>query len=140
MINYDIEEFCCPTCLAMNAINAMLETQELSNDDYSSVAILCKEDLAEELLKLFCNIEINGFEFNIEYINFDKIDYDKEYAVTIDTDGTLCVEKAYFDDGEMMIFGEDLIFVSDECNCKLFINQADFCEDNVIAFSINENE
>lgn len=139
MINYDIEEFCCEHNFINNVISAMFELKDLEYDDYSSVAIICKEDLAEKLLKLFCSIEVNGFEFNIEYINFDKIDYDKEYAVIIDSEGSLCVDKAYFDDGEMMTFGEDVIFISDECTSKLFINQAKY-DDNINAFGLGEDE
>jgi hypothetical protein len=140
-MNYDIEEYCCEHCLAGNVINAMFEMQDLKDGDYSSATIICKEDLAEKLLKLLCGIEVNGFGFDIEYINFDKADYDKEYAVIIDTEGSLSVDKAYFDDGELQTFGEDLVFISDECNCKLFINQSEYDEDVVHAFSIaDDNE
>jgi hypothetical protein len=138
MINYDIEEYCCEHCLAGNVINAMFELQDIKDGDYTSVAIFCKEDLAEKLLKLFVGIEVNGFEFDVEYLNFDKADYDKEYAVIIDTDGILSVDKVYFEDGKLQTFGEDLVFISDECCSKVFINQCDFDEDAVFAFSIDE--
>jgi len=118
----------------------MFYVSELKGDDYSSACILCKEDLAEKLLKIFSNIEVNGFEFDIEYINFDKTDYDGEYAVMIDTDGSLSVDKAYFDDGELQTFGEDLVFISDECNSKLFINQISFNEDAVHSFSLEDSD
>jgi len=140
MANYEIEEFCCEDCLADNVINAMFCVSELKGDDYSSACILCKEDLAEKLLKIFSNTEVNGFEFNIEYINFDKTDYDCEYAVMIDTDGSLSVDKAYFEDGELQTFGEDLVFISDECNSKLFINQISFDEDAVHTFTFKDDE
>lgn len=138
MINYDIEEYCCEHCLAGNVINAMFEMQKINDGDYSSATVICKEDLAEKLLKLFCGIEVNGFEFDIDFVEFDKADYDKEYAVIIDTEGTLSVCKAYLDD-EYVVFGEDLVFISDKCNCHIFIDQCDYDEDAVFAFSITED-
>jgi len=138
-MNYDIEEFCCPTCLAVNAIDAMFGISELKDGDYTSIAIICKEDLTEKLLKIFAGIEINGFEFNIDFIEYDKADYEKEYAVIIDTNGTLSVCKAYLD-GEYVVFGEDYIFVSDKCNCHVFIEQCDYDEDAVQAFCIKKDE
>jgi hypothetical protein len=131
-MNYEIEEFCCERCLAGNVINAIYEMSELKGDEYSSATIICKEDLTEKLLNVF----ISEFNFDVEFINFDRADYNKEYGVTIDTDGILSIDKAYFDDGELQTFGEDLIFISDECNSKLFINQVSFDEDAVTSYSL----
>jgi hypothetical protein len=139
-MKYDIEEFCCEDCFADSLIEAMFDVSKLKDDDYSSVCVICKEDLAEKLLKIFANIEVDGFDFNIEYLNFDKADYDKEYAVIIDTDGSLSVDKVYFDDGELQTFGEDLVFISDECNSKVLINQVSFDEDAVHTFSFEDEE
>jgi len=133
-MNYEIEEFCCESCLAGNIINAMYEISYLKGDKYSSATILCKEDLAEKLLNVFTG----EFDFDIECIDFSKVDYDKEYGVTVDTDGILSINKAYFDDGELQTFGEDLIFISDEVNSKLFINQISFDEDAVHSFSLDD--
>lgn len=138
MINYDIEEFCCEYSLIDGVIGAMFAVQDFNESDYSSVAIICKEDLAERIFKALCKTEVNGFEFDISYLDFDKEDYESEYAVILDTFGSLSIDKVYFDSGELKVFGEDTIFISDECNSKILINQFKYDDEAVFAFSITE--
>jgi len=137
-MNYNIEEFCCEHCLVNNVLEAMFEIQSMKDGEYTSVAIMCKEDLAEKLIKLFGNTTLNDFEFDFTVINFDKVDYEGEYVVLVDTNGEVSVEKIYDEDG-LQTFDEDLIFISDECCSRIFINQNDFC-DNVISFGIGHDE
>jgi len=139
MINYDIEEFCCEHCLLSNVLEAMFEIQSMNDGKYTSVAIMCNEDLTEKLIKLFGNTTLNDFEFDFTFLDFDKIDYGSEYVIIVNTEGEVSVDKAYYDDGELQTFDEDLIFISDECSSRLFINQVGF-NDNIISFGIGHDE
>jgi hypothetical protein len=135
MINEDIN-FCYQHCLASNAVEKMFGIAELDEHYYASVAIIADGDLTEKLLKAFSV----DYEFKYDVLDFDRIDYDKDvYALIIDTDGTLSIDKAYFEDGELVTFGEDMIYISGDVNSKILLNQLEIGE-NVICFNMDDED
>lgn len=88
---------------------------------------MCQEDLVETLLKHICTISaIDEFDFIINYLNFDTVDYDDEYVFILSIDEgilLLSIEKAKHDNNEYKTFEEDYVYISDECSGELILRQ-----------------
>ena len=108
---------------------------------YTSIAILCQEDLVEALLKHICTTStIEQFDFIINYLNFDSEDYDNEYIFILSIDDgmlLLSIEKAKHDNNEYKTLEEDFVYISDECNSELILRQTAY-EGDMDIFSIGE--
>ena len=113
------------------------------SDDYSSVAVLCQEDLAESLLKHLCTLcAIDELDLVIDYINFDVDDYSYEYGVVIsicDGELHLSIEKARCEDGDYKLFDMDYTYVSKNCSRELLVKQTMY-EGEMDVFSIENAE
>lgn len=140
MIDYNIEQYHCDVCFLESAIDTMLEYRDNKSSQYSSVTIMCKTELAETLIKMLGCLNVNGFDFEFEYINFDKSDYEEgEYAITIYSDGQVCVDKSYYNSGELQPFEADVVYISDECSSKILIHQLNL-DSAIECFGIGEEE
>lgn len=141
MSRYDIEELCCEYSLVETAINELIDCYSFFSNNYSSVAIICKEELAEKIIKILSNTSIDDEDFMYQYLDFDKYDYGNEYGVIIvkeDSKLSLNVEKVFCKDGKCKSFEEDVVFISDEVNSKILVHQIN-SKNNVVCFSV-END
>lgn len=117
-----------------------LGTIASDKDSYSaSIAIICKEDEAQELFKLFSTYDMDGFSFDFGHLDFDPDNYNKEYAILIYEDGLLCIEKVYDDYGYIKIYTDDLIYIHEKCNSKIKLYQEKY-NTNVMSFGIGLHE
>jgi hypothetical protein len=113
-----------------------LGTIASDKDSYdSSIAVICKEDEAQELFKLFSNYDIEGYSFDFGHLDFDPDNYDKEYAILIYEDGLLCIEKVYDDYGEIKIYTDDVVYIHESCNSKVKLYE-EIYNTNVMSFGI----
>ena len=123
--NIETEEFCCESSLLQDALDTLGYIYKQKKDDYASIGILCNEDLTEKIIKRLNVIcAIGDIDLDIDYIDFDKEDYDNDYGIVLSvSDGqlTLGIEKAYCGNGEYKLFDFDYLYISDECNGDLIL-------------------
>ena len=123
-----------------DALDTLGYIHKHNKDNYSSIAIICHEDLTEDIIKhlnLICILE--DIDLNLEFIDFDKADYGFEYGIAIYIDDNqlgLSVEKAICSNGEYKIFDMDYVFVSKDCSDKLILTQTMY-EGNMDIFVID---
>jgi hypothetical protein len=104
------EDYCCP----VHFMEDVLETLFDDGLDTDQVHIISDKELTEALLKIICQIQVEDFEFDLQVVDFDRLDDEvDEYMITILDDGEVFVEKAidknakYFDcDGFMFVEAE----------------------------------
>lgn len=125
-------------------ISDMVETVMTSEDEYAFVTVACNQDLAEDLIKTISNTTINGFEFYFGFINFDTNDYEKEYYITINSDGELSCEKAWHEDNEyhkegyLYTVGEVIYVFMDEYGVEKELIDA-LKDNNILLFDFAED-
>lgn len=136
--NVGTEEFCCETSLLRDALDTLNYIYKQKSKKYASVAILCQEDLTEKIIKSLNVIcAIDNIDLGIEYLDFDREDYDKEYGICLiieDNKLKLSVEKAIAKEDNYKLFGLDYVYMSRECNGKL-INKHINCEMDIFTIS-----
>ena len=111
-------------------------------DGYSSVGIIAKYEQAKEVIQ-----EAVSFGFDIKNIELEepKIDwYDKEFAITLTSNGEIWCQKMWYPDNEFheagYICGEDNVtYIHSDCNSKALENY-DMDNDVIVEFSIDEDE
>lgn len=85
------ESYCCPFHLLEDVINTLFE-ESLNIDQ---VHIISDKYLTESLIKTICQTGVNDFEFDLQIIDFDKLDDEiDEYRITILDDGEVFIEPA----------------------------------------------
>ena len=119
--NLRIKDYCCFHDFVDKIMDDFLNHV---NDDTYSIDIIANGDLTQDLIRSFMSIpmEYNDFMFTCGMVNFDSIDYDKEYVLTIDNNFALWCEPAYRDNeyGTGYIYTEaDKTYIQDEVNEKV---------------------
>ena len=85
------ESYCCPFHLLEDVIDTLFE-ESLNIDQ---VHIISDKYLTESLIKTICQTGVNDFEFDLQTIDFDKLDDEiDEYRITILDDGEVFIEPA----------------------------------------------
>jgi hypothetical protein len=114
---------------------------EQKSCNYSNIAIICNEDLAEDILKHICTISnMYDLGININYINFDKDDYAGAYGIVLyieDSEIYLSVETAQSNNGYKM-FDMDYVYVSSDVD-KDFIRKQIAYEGELDVFTITHD-
>jgi hypothetical protein len=141
---YEVEPFCCELSLMEDVLSTLSYIYNLRDGEFSSVAVLCNEDVAERILKLLCSLSFGDeTELNIEHIDFDIANYDGEYAVIVSMedlgylDITLSVEKAQYQDGSYKYYDLHYVYTDEECSEELIMHQSE-CDSEMDIFSIGE--
>lgn len=123
-------------------IGDVIETVVELDDEYGSVTIVANCELAEDLVKTLSNIEIDDFEITYGIVEFNNIEYDGLYYVTINNDGTLWCEPAWHGDNEYHKAGYNytegnLIYIwSEDIDDKIIETLED---NNILIFDFAEN-
>lgn len=139
MGDYVIKRYLSAPIFVERCVNEMGSIADKKDSDYSSIAIICNSEFAQELFKYFITMDFDGYTFDFGYLDFDY-EYDKEYAITITNDGLVSIDKVYDENGFMEVFDEDLIYIHEYCSSVVKLYQEKYRgKDIVIDFSI-ENE
>lgn len=127
--------FCCECSLVADTVDTLAYIYNQSKERYASVAIIADENLTEDIIKFV----LSEFGVTVDYIDFDKIDFDDSYGLifTIENDGLhFSVEKAMCDDGCYKSFGSvDYIYISSTTDFN-FVKYQDFSSCEIDVFSI----
>lgn len=129
-------DFCCMDCF----LNEVLENV-VSEDDYKSVQIICNCELAEDVLKTLSNAEINGFGLTYAMIEFNNEEYDKEYVISVTSEGELWCEplwrstNEYHEAGYIYTEGDIVFIYKDDINDEILDNIG---AEVLVDFTINE--
>ena len=90
-----IETYCCP----VSFFGDVLETLFDESNDAGMVHIIADDFITEKLIKFICAIKIEGFDFDLQSIDFDK-NIDDEFRITILDNGEVDIEPSTNDKGE----------------------------------------
>lgn len=89
--------YCCIPHLILDALNT-LQDEDLNIDQ---VNIITDKYMTEELIKVICQSDIEDFEFDLAFIDFNMYDESiDEYRITIFDDGEVYIEPAIDKDAE----------------------------------------
>ena len=123
-------------------IGDAIETVMESEEEYASVTIVASCELAEDLIKTLSSTEVNGFNLTYGIIEFNNIEYDGLYYVSINKDGTLWCEPAWHKDNEWHKAGYlytegTLIYIAeDDINDEIIETLG---ENNILIFDFAED-
>ena len=117
----EVEDYCCIRHFLDSVIEEVFDT----DDEYSSTTIVAHGELAQDLIRLLLTVTMeddDDFVFDMGIVNFNSIEYDKEYYISITTDHEIFCCSAYQDDeyGKgYLIDGADHTYIFEDCNYKI---------------------
>lgn len=126
------ESYCCEVSFIQDVLSTLFNP-DLDTD---CVDIISDKYMTECILKAICKVEINGFEFDLQMIEFgldeDGID---EYRITISDDGSIYIEPAIDKNAEYYMC-DGFMFVEREVSSDVYLG--DNRRNNVMVFSIED--
>ena len=108
---HEVKDYCCIHGFVDTIVDKILDHV---NDDSYSIDIIAYGDLTEDLIRCLMAIETDddGFMFNMQDVDYNGLEYNGEYVLTINNDFELWCEPAYRDNE----YGEGYIYTeSDDC-------------------------
>lgn len=137
----ETEHFCCECSLLEDALDTLGYIYKQKADNYASIAILCNEDLTEDIIKSLNIMCASGdIDLEIDYLDFDKDDYFDEYGIVLiveDGQLKLSVEKAV-GNSDYKLFDLDYVYIEKDCNDRLIERHLD-CGCDMDLFEIDYN-
>ena len=133
----EVEDYCC----IRHFLEAVIEEVFDTDDEYSSTTIVAKGDLAQDLIRLLLSMQIDdeddgNFLFHMCMVDFDSIEYDKEYYISINNDFEVWCEPAYHD-GIYYTDEADITYVGEDSDYKIL----DYVEsDDITIFGFGDEE
>lgn len=120
---FDVQPFCCECSLMEDALDTLSYIYAHKSESYSSIAIIANEELAEKIMKFV----LGNFGANVDYIDFDKADYDDAYGIVLCLDDELhfSIEKAMGKD-RYKTFDMDYIYVSSDVDKDFVRDQIEY--------------
>lgn len=79
-------------------------------------------DLAEEFY--------NEYEYDYDYVDINRLEYDREYILTLRNNGTISVEPTYNAETNTYLASDGLVYVSEDVNSKYVLD----CKKNKYIF------
>lgn len=132
-------DYCCIHAL----MEDMLDNLNIGSDEFTTVTVVANEDITKDLLRVFMQVEIDGFEFTPEILDLDVCDYDNLYCFDITNNGEISITKAWMEDNEYhkacyFEIESDLVFLySNDVDAEL-INAVH--DSNTIIFDFEDSE
>ena len=131
----EVEDYCCIRHFLDSVIEEVFDT----DDEFSSTTIVANGELAQDLIRLLLSTTMeddDNFVFHMGMVDFDSIDYDKEYYISINTDHEIMCDKAYHD-GTYYIDEADFTYVYEDSDYKILdkVNS-----DKIIIFGFEDEE
>jgi len=136
----NVKDYCCIHHFICEVVDEILD----SNKDYTSTTIVANGELAQNLLRILLSLTVDKtdgeFLFNMGMVEFNDIEYDKEYYISINSDFEVWCEPAYRKNkyGIGYVFDEaDYTYIHENSNFKIL----DKIEsDNVTIFGFEDEE
>jgi hypothetical protein len=96
MKDTEVKDFCCIHGFIDKIVDKICNHL---NDDHYSIDIIANGDLAQDLIRCLMAVQTDsdGFMFDFGMVDFNSIEYGKEYIVTVNNDLELWCEPAYRD-------------------------------------------
>ena len=116
-----VEDCCCINHFLDSVIEEVFDT----DSDFSSTTIVASGELAQDLIRLLLSTTMeddDDFVFHMGMVDFDSIEYDQEYYISINTDHEVWCCPSYQDDeyGKgYLIDGADHTYIFEDCNYKI---------------------
>ena len=113
----EVKDYCCIKHFLESIIEELFDT----DDEFSSTTIVASGDLAHDLIRLLLSMQIDdedddNYLFHMGMVDFDSIEYDKEYYISINNDFEVWCEPAYHDG----------IYYSDEADHTYVYEDSDY--------------
>lgn len=117
--NPAIEDYCCLDSLCNAVLDSLLE----SEDRNVLVDIIANKDITQEVIRWFLAYDTDfGEPFSLGMVEYNPVDYDREYVVSINSDYEVWCEPAWRDNeygtGYITI-GADVMYVYEDCSYKI---------------------
>ena len=135
----EVEDYCCIRHFLESVIEEVFDT----DDEFSSTTIVANGELAQDLIRLLLTTTMENdddFVFDMGIINFNSIEYDKEYYISINTDHEILCSPAYQDDeyGTGYLTDEaDFTYIYEDCDYKI-LDKVE--SDNVTIFGFEDED
>ena len=133
---HEVKDYCCIHGFVDTIVDKILDHV---NDDSYSIDIIANGDLTEDLIRCLMAIETDddGFMFNMQDVDYNGLEYNGEYVLTINNDFELWCEPAYRDNE----YGEG--YIASDSNLAYVYEDSDYevtdklDSDNIIIFGFN---
>ena len=112
-----VEDCCCINHFLDSVIEEVFDT----DSDFSSTTIVASGELAQDLIRLLLSTTMeddDDFVFHMGMVDFDSVEYDQEYYISINTDHEVWCEPACHD-GIYYTDEADHTYVYEESNYKI---------------------
>lgn len=133
---YEVEPFCCECSLMEDVIDTLFYIYDQKYEDYSSVAVICNENLTEKIMKYV----LGNYDVEVDYIKFDKFDYDDVYGICLyieDDELHFSIEEATGKD-KYKTFDMDYLYISADVN-KDFLRDQDIKNTEIDIFRVMDD-
>ena len=131
----EVEDYCCIKHFLESIIEEVFDT----DDEFASTTIVAKGDLAEDLIRLLLSTTMeddDDFVFHMGMVDFDSVEYNQEYYISINTDHEVWCEPACHD-GIYYTDEADFTYVSEDSDYKIL----DYVEsDDITIFGFGDEE
>ena len=136
MKDTEVKDFCCIHGFIDKIVDKICNHL---NDDHYSIDIIANGDLAQDLIRCLMAVQTDsdGFMFDFGMVDFNSIEYGKEYIVTVNNDLELWCEPAYRDNE----YGDG--YIASDSNLAYMYEDSDYevtdklDSDNIIIFGFN---
>ena len=136
MKDTEVKDFCCIHGFIDKIVDKICNHL---NDDSYSIDIIANGDLAQDLIRCLMAVQTDsdGFMFDFGMVDFNSIEYGKEYIVTVNNDLELWCEPAYHDNE----YGDG--YIASDSNLAYVYEDSDYevtdklDSDNIIIFGFN---
>ena len=115
--NVEVEDYCCIN----HFLDAVIEEVFDTDSEFASTTIVAKGDLAEDLIRLLLSTTMeddDDFVFHMGMVDFDSVEYNQEYYISINTDHEVWCEPACHD-GIYYTDEADHTYVSEDSDYKI---------------------
>lgn len=132
----DVKDYCCIHHFVEKIIGELFDTDK----DFLSTTIVAKGDLAQDLIRLLLSTTMeddDDFVFHMEMVDFNSIEYGKEYYISINTDHEVWCEPAWHENGGYYLDESDRAYVYEGCDFKVLEKVS---ADKVTIFGFEEDE
>ena len=133
----NVKDYCCICHFVEEIIGELFDTDK----DFSSTTIVANGELAQDLIRLLLSTTMeddDDFVFHMGMVDFNSIEYGKEYYISINNDYEVWCEPAYHYDKECYYNDEtDRAYIYEDCSYKIL---SKIESDNITIFGFGDEE
>jgi len=132
-----VKNYCCIKHFLESVANEIID----SGKDFTSTTIVANGELTQDLIRLLLSTTMeddDDFVFHMGMVDFNSIEYGKEYYISINNDYEVWCEPAYHYDKECYYNDKtDRAYIYEDCSYKIL---SKIESDNITIFGFGDEE